>query len=175
MAFRVQTVKNADQSWTFSWTDTGASFYQIVLSGKEIAVVVGLTWTYQSIGFQSYPPPIEIAQENQLALSEAYKPYVLIQWYREDCSYYKVQKNTADGWITVSTLQESGSWVYSYVSQTLEDETTHEFRVIAVDETAGESEPRLYRISMVRPPDSPDGKIDVTYGSGITSLTVAAV
>lgn len=167
-------VLNLDGSWTFAWPDEGAAFYRIVLAGQELDRTTELTWTGQDRSDSNYPPPVEIAYEEQQTLSEQFKPYLLLQWYRVECTEYRIQRFDNPNWVTINTIQQNGNWVYSHLALSLEDGTTYEYRVVAVDEVGDESTPRGYRRKVVCPPPPPDGDVLVGYNAGTSSITVVA-
>jgi hypothetical protein len=166
--------RNAGGTWTFSWDSTGADFYRVVLSGVEIARITTTTYTWGLQTSSLFPPALEVAEEDEQTLTEKFQPYLLLQWYGEpEVQQYLVQQLVGSDWQTVKTLQEVGSWVYSYRSPTLPDETTCNYRVIAEDRLGNQSDPREFLRYVVRPPDPPDGKVRAVYESGnITILPV---
>jgi hypothetical protein len=158
---------NAGGGWSFTWPSQGASFYRIVLWGVELDTTTFTTWTYNGSEYGSFPPPLEIAYEDQEVLSEEFLPYLIIQWYGESqVSYYLVQQLISGTWQTITQVVESGQWVYSFQSPTLTDEQTYSYQVIAVDSVGNQSTPQQYVRYVVCPPLPPDGSISVGYGSG---------
>lgn len=161
-------VKNADRSWTFTWSGSGT--WRVVLYGVEIDTVTtnSYRWNADSV-FTDYPPPLEVVVSTEEALSEQHRPYVILQWYREeDTARYLIQKSD-DGvtnWTTIYTLAESGQWVYSYHSPILDDGTTHHWRVVAESAIGNQSPAQDYNAVIVTPPRPVDSEIVIEYSAG---------
>lgn len=173
-------VRNSDGSFTYSWASTGALYYRIVLAGIQLDQVSGTSWSSAGANYkdsyEGFPPPIEVMPTTSLALSEQYPSVFVMQWYgSQSVSWYAVQEFVGSVWTTVSRVTESGQWIYTYHTPVLSDETTFQFRVVAVDSLGNESDPRVYTFVVVRPPDQPDPDIVITYtGSGTHQVQIAA-
>src|SRR5688500_6165334 len=85
--------KNADGTWTFDWTSTGADEYRIIYQGVEIDVAITNSYSCDLHGFTNEPPAIEVVEDDELALSEENTPYIIFQWYpNRNAHHYEVQK-----------------------------------------------------------------------------------
>lgn len=160
-------LKNADGSWSFAWSGTGP--WKVVLYG-EVLSASQTDSAYRWVGgeFSDFPPPIEVVLDTELAISERFKPYVVIQWYDEDADRYIVQ-SSPDGiasWTDVMSFRDDGSWVYTYRSQILLDGRTYYWRVVAESSVGNQSVARKYRVTSVTPPQPVDSKIQINYTSG---------
>lgn len=156
---QIQTIaKNANGSWTFTWLGSGS--FRVVLQGILLATVPSnsYTWTGQS----KVPPPLEVVAIGSLALSEQYRPYLIIQWYGESADVYLVQRNDSGHWNTILTVQEVGQWVYTFQTTTLLDETIYQYRVISQDKIGNQAPARGYKALIVCPPAPPNVKIGYT-------------
>lgn len=167
--------KTNDGHWAFTWAATGASFYRIVLWGVQLDAITDVTWTWQQPGsYEDFPPPLEIAYEDTLTTSETYKPYMLLQWYAvPGVSYYRVDKYVGS-WVQTDTIIVNDSWLYSWQSPTLTDDTLCQYRVVAVDDQDDESVPRQYTRRIMCPPKPPDADLAITYDVGTSSIVVSA-
>lgn len=166
-------VRNSDRSWTFSWSGSGT--WHVVLYGILLATTEENSYRINLQEFADYPPPLEVVDEDDLALSEQHKPYVLVQWYREDgAARYHVQHST-DGvsYATIATTQESGQWVYTYHSPILDDGSTHYWKVIAESIIGNQSTARQYNASIISPPRPVDSEITIAYSAGNIVVTEA--
>lgn len=169
-------VQNSNQSWTFTWANSGQAYSRVVLWGIQLLKTTNFTYTWSGFEYTTYPPPLEIAYEDQQVLSEQFLPYLVMQWYGEQtAATYVVQENLAGTWTTIQTLLETGQWIYTFITPILTDETTYSYRVIALDDVGDESVPRGYNIYVVCPPLPTDGKVMVSYNQGTTSIVVSAV
>lgn len=159
-------VLNADGTWTFTWANVGAAFYRVVLWGIQIARLNGTTYTWTGREYSTYPPPLEIAFQDQKVISETYLPYLIIQWYGDPSAQgYLVQQKSGNNWTTISTPQEVGSWVYTYQTVILKDENTYVYRVIALDQYGNQSTPRQYIRYVVCPPALAETSFKVQYNN----------
>jgi hypothetical protein len=157
---------NSDRTWTFAWADTGADSYRVVLYGVELAVVTDTTYTWDREGFTNFPPPVEVVEEGDVAESEVYQPYLLIQWYKEPfAASYSVQEFQTSQWNQINTAVDTGEWVYSYQTRTLEDGTQEKLRVLALDELDNVSAARGFTKDVLANPKPPDGDISITYSA----------
>jgi hypothetical protein len=152
--------RNADASWTFSWTPVpGAQRYRVVLWGRQLNVQQSTGYTYQGLGFLSFPPPLEVVVSTDLALSEVHQPFMVVQWYGQACQGYLVEQ----GGQIVKEVVEDGSWVYTYQSPVLTDETSYTYNVLAEDAVGNLSPAVAYTQYIICPPVPPDGQVKVTY------------
>lgn len=171
-------VHNSNKTWQFAWDDDGSVFWRVILWGRELAKVTTPTYTWRGQEYITLPPPLEIATENSLVLSEQYIPYTILQWYSEECSEYLVQKSDdgVTGWTTIQRIQELGQWLNSYKTITQTDETTYYYRVLAVDSLGNQSPARQYTRYVVCPPRNPDATITIGYsGPSVHQVEIAAV
>lgn len=173
-------VKNPTGSWTFFWNSTSPTggIWRVVLWGKEIARINNvypgaLSYIYNSQDYRTFPPPLEIVTGQEFSLSEQFLPFLVVQWYKDDgAKKYLVQKKVGLTWSTVSTIQDDGSWVFTYNSPLLTDEKTYDYRVISVDSVDNKAPARNYERYVVCPPQPPDSKTKVNYS--IPNIIVAA-
>lgn len=169
MSIRFDSIlKNADGTWVFAWSETGN--FRVVLYGIELTRTSASTYLFSGIqGFDTFPPPLEVVPAGELALSEQFKPYVVIQWYRDaDAATYLIQKSPdgSSDWVTVGAVHESGQWVYTYRSPVLDDVTTYHWQVIAESVIGNQSMARKYDAYVVTPPRPVDSGINVQYSGG---------
>ncbi len=158
-------VQEADGSWTFVWSNDGSAFWRIVLWGIELDRVTSPTYNWSGLEYHDFSPPLEIAKQASLVLSEQFQPYLIVQWYGILAAQSYLIQQTFDNisWSTIETFQEVGQWVYSYQTVTLTDEFTYTYRVIAVDQYGNLSSPEQYIKYVTCPPTPPDAKIQISY------------
>lgn len=156
-------VREPDASWTYTWDETGAATFRVILRGVQIATVINSVFNYSTLGPPTEPPPLEVVEINQLAESEVYQPRFTVQWYAtDDASRYVVQRKSGSSWVGVANVIESGQWVYTYVSPPLEAGVRAEFRVVTISNTDDTSEPRLYARLLACNPEPPNVRISYT-------------
>lgn len=155
--------------WFFEWSSTGAEYYRIVLQGREIDKVADIpssmqSYTYQGANFIAYPPPLEIVPSDAgMADSEINKPFLIIQWYGVEASYYAIQELIDADWRDMFRIEEIGAQVYSWSTPLLADQTTHNYRVLAYNSIEQASTPLEFDIDVVTPPEFVDTDFTIDY------------
>lgn len=164
------TLLASGAGWQFQWPSTGAAYYRIVLRGKQIETIIDetnglMTYVYDGVGFTTYPPPLEIMEEEVVAASELNRPFLTIQWYgMSSVAYYLLQEFVAPNWITRFEIAEINAAVYSWTSPLLADESIHTYRVLAYNAINQESDPLEFDITpVVTPPDFNEDLYTVFY------------
>jgi hypothetical protein len=167
--------KNEQQQWVFTWSDSGAASYRLVLNGNLIDTTEDLEYTFALPGYDSYPPPLEVVDDGDLAMSEKNRPFLVMQWYRsEGATYYEVQENVSGTWTRRAVITDLGAlqWVYTMRTPTLDDQTDYSFRVVAIG-TVGDSDGDLnFNATIVRPPTLAEDSIEVGYDDSTGSVTI---
>lgn len=158
--------------WSFTWADTGADSYRIIIRGFLVAVVTSPTYIYNLPGYESSPPPIEVVEEGQLALSEIDRPFLVLQWWPVDCGFYEVAEYINTAWVRQAIVIENRNALYSIQTPFLTDETLYQFRVNAVSSVQGRSDPIDFKEFIVTPPQPPLN-IVVGFDDATTSITVS--
>lgn len=155
-----------DKLWQFEWTDTGAEYYRAILQGEQIntAPIETNEFVYPYPGWEQFPPPLEIVEEEEESLSEQNLPFLVMQWYKEDgTAYYEVQEDVGGVWTTRAIIMEEDIWVYTQQTPPLADETTHNYRIRAVDIYEERSTDLLFRKFVVKPPTLSPLALSITY------------
>lgn len=100
--------------------------------------------------------------------------YATIAWPGDStASHYRVEKLVSSAWTLQQRVQEENKGSYSWRSGWLEDETTHQFRVISVGTNDEQASPRQFSILIVRNPDPVLPTL--TFNDADRTLTVEAV
>ncbi|MCP4539828.1 MAG: hypothetical protein GY832_22035 [Chloroflexi bacterium] len=163
--------KTGGSSWTYYYT--GTSPFSLYQDGK---LIEGLTteeteWQAFDVNDSNEPPALEIQDDTESdPESLAYPPYAILQWrFVSDAQYYRVDQYVAAAWTAVQVKREEGWGYYQYESGALDDITTHQFRVYAVDEDGNDGTALPFDIHIIRNPERPS--ITGTYAAG--DLTIA--
>jgi hypothetical protein len=93
---------------------------------------------------------------------------VTIAWDGDtDAKHYRIEELVLSTWTLRQIVAEINEGSYSWKSRWLEDETTHQFRVISVGENDEEANARVFAILIVRNPDPvlPTFKYDESDGT----------
>lgn len=172
----IRTVKlREDRRWEFSWDATGASYYRIVLYGQEIERVTGAGYVHQAPGWERFAPFIEVVEEEEQALSEQNLSFLIIQWYdnRDDSAYYEVSEYVDGEWVVKHIVQDDENvWVYTIQTPNLEDETLHQFKVIAYDIEGDASGEVKFDVFTVRLPVLDPTTIDMSYDGTYLNINI---
>jgi hypothetical protein len=122
------------------------------------------------------PPPLELFNTSTgdiTTTSLNHSPRATLQWRGlTTARRYKVQQYVDAAWTTIGHQFETGCGYYHWLTDPLADATTHQFRVVIVDERGYEGDPIPFDFFMCCHPASPD--IVMTYDSGTGDVTVAA-
>lgn len=169
---------DSDISWSFTWADTGATLYRVVLNGVFLDRVTTNSYISTIPGYETYPPPIEVVEDGSLALSEMHPPYIIIQWYGGTAlaAFYDVRE-----WNAVTSEWDSRAQiiptplktVYTIQSPRLDDETTYLYEVVAVDSIDQESTGVEYAIDVVCPPKFDETSVLLDYAAGTLTISAA--
>lgn len=167
-------IRNYDGTWKFQWSDTGNGPYRIILYGIEVDEVDEVEYDWVGNGFKAYPPPIEVIEDGEVAVSEVNNPSFLIEWNRvEDAAGYSIERYIGSAWTRVESLDETGQATYSYQTPPLANDTVCQLRVLAEDEFGNQSAPVYFTKTIIAAPPITDGTIQVTYAPN--AITIAAV
>ncbi len=167
-------VLQTDLSWAFYWTNTAATYYRAILNGQEIGVASGSPYYFTLPGYKAFPPPLEIVEESNLALSEIYPANLAIQWYQVSpkVDHYEVDLWTGSAWQLFKTVNESGLPVYTVQPQNLKDETTNQYQVVAADAIGNSSTGLPFETYIVTPPILDESHIRYAYTPSTTTVQV---
>jgi hypothetical protein len=172
--------KVGSATYEYKWSGTGP--FRIVNKGE----IIEDEYANNSIKIQSddslEPEPIEVLDAAEVtagttAESQDNSPRAILQWRgNRDANYYLVQQLVTAVWTTRRTIAvEAGSefqGYYSFESDALDDGDAEQWRVIAVDDQSGQSQPLLFTFTVVAIPDPPS--ISLSYSDGTGLLTIAA-
>lgn len=86
---------------------------------------------------------------------------------------YRIEKFVDAAWVTVGSRAEDGSSAYSFRSESLADDTTHEFRVVPVGDNGNDGTPATLDKKVIRHPDAPD--VGVTFDDDTQKLRITAL
>jgi len=171
------TVTMADPTWLsddvvrLSWSSSLSSpTYYLWLNGELLATTAA----------ESYDLTINDGEEPVFDVfdSSSNDPdYVssgrtaLCWWPVSGAGAYRVEEYVASVWTARETITDNGEGFFSWLSRVLEDLTTHEFRVVAIDAAGNDGSNTTFSVLMVRHPDVPSATY--TYDSGTNKVTAA--
>ncbi len=166
--------KVGSQSWRFEWAAT-TSPYRVYWNGTLLDTVTALEYIIEENGYLTEPPALEVLDANDTDDAEniAYPPRLVIQWRQvSDVLSYGVREKVGATWTARATVGENNLGYYRHETPALDDITTADWRVVAIDSLGNESDPLEFDAFVVRNPDPPD--ITITYDPVNEELDVAA-
>ena len=153
-----------------------------VVEGEAISAGTDLTAISVSGDDASEPPVVEVYDQEAVTgdvvpscLSEQFKPYAVLQWrsIAPNIDYFLIEQFVSAAWTEVKKLRgDSTTGYYQYETDTLADDTTHQFRISTYDTQGYVSSVVPIDITMKRIPDTPS--IDTAYSSGSGDITISA-
>jgi hypothetical protein len=149
-----------------------------LVTGYSDLLSKSTTFLIMTTGTSYDPPVLEILDADDIAIGrtssgQKLPPTVAMQWERVDeASQYKVEQYTSGSWSTIATMISGDSSYFSVNSPVLEDVTTHQFRITALDAGGNSSIVRLANVFMVRYPATP--VVTGTYSAVSGDLTILA-
>ena len=156
--------------WEFRWSsDLAAPTFWLYRNGvllgtttntsTRLRVVAGQTVAFEVFDAQPARTPIQFPGE------------IILQWRAvADAVHYRVEEDVATVWTLRATILEDGSGLYDWQSGPLDDVTSYDFRVRAVDAHAMQGTALALSVFMVRYPDVP--AFTSAYDSGTNKVTV---
>jgi len=180
----ISITQNVDGSWNYQWTSTSVTSYRVVLAGVQLSIVEDstkvagvLTYLCRLPTPKNSPLPLEVTQNQDLAVSEIYPGSLTIQWYNNAAAIaYPVDEYVAGEWINRKTADPQQTvWVYTATFGMLVDGTTHTYRVRTKDNYGQFSPGRQFSINVLTTPVLIENTLTVEYDPGTTSIIVASV
>jgi hypothetical protein len=144
--------------WLLVWTAGSGGSWDVFVDGVQVLTVLEPTARVH-MDDGATVDVVETGDEP----NEAYPRRITLAWWGiEDAAEYQIEEYVSAVWTWRQTLQDAGQGAFSWVSRVLEDETEHQFRIIALDAAGNESDPETLVFSMVRIPDPPAVTVAVT-------------
>lgn len=172
MAIDPTATRNEDGSWSFAWSG-GSTPWAIWLNGKQIDSVATAAYTFGADpDYETSPPPLEIVGTGDTAESSLYPPRAVIQWRGVlTAAEYGVEQYVGGAWVEVANVSETAAGYYTYESDALTDETTHQFRVKAYRADGVSGAAITFSLFCARNPAPPSGLSYTITSSGDVSVS----
>lgn len=91
-----------------------------------------------------------------------------------DVDYWKVEEWVDAAWVERKRITaKTSKLIYEFWSRTLEDSTSHQFRITPVGINKNPGDATSFTLFMIRTPDPPD--VAYSYNGGTKLITVSAV
>jgi hypothetical protein len=179
MAYALTAISHiGTNAWQYEYTGTAP--FEIQEKGRTRLSEITSTIYQVSNSDDEEPPVYEIFDSTETPANSQGKlhpTFARLQWrgnmsVSDNTSHYRIEQYISSTWTVVQRLANFGLRYYSYESEALDDNTTHQFRIIPVDSQENDGPALQFDIDMVRNPDVPS--ISTSYDSGTGDLTVSA-
>jgi len=163
------------RTWRLSWSYTGsADTFYLWLNG-ELAATTALQW-FDVSGDPGEPLVVEVFDDSTESPSPTYPSRMRLGWFASTgapaASSYRIDQYIAAAWVKRAAIPEDGRGFYQWVTRSLDDDTSHQFRIVPVAANGNEGTPVSFTALMVRHPDEPD--VAIAYSSSTRKLTISA-
>jgi len=156
-------------SWSSSLDDP--TYYLYDLSTGKL-LYSGPQPGYTLVSPAGVPLTFWVTDDNEESLPATYPGRMTLRWYEvTNASYYLIEEYVDAVWTVRARVPEDGRWVYNWQSRYLEDATTHEFRISAVDTAGNASAVVAFSELLVRRPDPP--QVEYSYDEGTKKVTIS--
>lgn len=166
-AVRFSGTSNATIPWNF----------RLYLNGvkREDRLAKYADWEYTA----NVPPGegvlVEVLDNENAIPAAAFPGKATLNWVAVDNAVqYRVEEYVSGFWTELQTFDAEGRTAFVLDTRWLEDQTTHQFRVIPISGEFNEGTPLSFSFLMVRIPDYPVVDYAFDAGMGKVTLTEAA-
>lgn len=116
---------------------------------------------------------VEVLDDADELPESHWPPRARLEWQGSTAvDHYRVEEYVGAAWTLRAKVPDHGEGRFHWESRVLEDETTHQFRVIPVGTNGNQGTARSFEILMVRVPDVPE--VDYAYDEDTGKVTVTA-
>lgn len=161
------------QKWKFSWAAT-TSPYRIYADGVLVDTITDAEYEYEQTGFTNVQPNVQVLDANDTDPSDivAYPWRISMQWrWVEEAESYQVDEYDSGTWKKRGVVREDDSGYYTFESPSLEDVTSSQWRVRAIDAYGNYSSALSFEFFIARNPDPPD--VDLSYSNDTGNVTIS--
>lgn len=166
--------RRAEGGWHFEWEE-GSPPYELWLDGVLLTMLEAEEYDFVDGGYEDEPPAIEVLDGVSAAVAgnELYPPFVVIQWRGlQTAIAYVVRQYDGASWQDVAEVMESARGYYSWRSPALEDASSEQFRVVALDGNGNEGTALSFTLEVCRNPAPPEVEVEIN-GDGDIEVTSA--
>jgi hypothetical protein len=158
--------------WSSDQDISDANPYRIYQDGVLIATQTAASLVVQAPASQV--PVFEILDDADAVPQPGYPAYSILSWtLDDDVSLYRIEEYDGAAWNEVATVSpDRTSSFQSWQSETLDDLSTTQYRVLGIDAAGNEGTPTTFTVFMVRHPDAPD--VEMTFNTSPRTVTIAA-
>lgn len=150
--------------YRLTWTGS-SDLYHVIRNG----LVIMTTEDTEAVVTAEAGDVLDVIDDGE-PIPQGFPPKATINfWGVAGASEYQVQEYISGAWILRATFP-GGQSFYSFTTRKLEDVTTHQFRVLALDEAGNESTADQISFLFVRFPDVPSVAISFSK----PNLTITA-
>ena len=155
--------------WRLAWNG-GTPPYAIYRDGAKIGATRETAWVFALAPGER--PVIEVLEDSAEA-PPARPGRFLLTWHRvSGAERYRIEEKVSGTWTFRREVRDEGLEYLTYRTRWLEDDTTHEFRVMAIDAAGNQGTALALSGLMIRYPDPPP--VSYSYDDQAGEVTVSA-
>lgn len=155
-------------SWSSNLSDPTFYVYQ---DGKLISVTKQTQMSFSVQHGESLV--VEVLDDASAKPVTAFPGRLTLNWYASaDTDYYRIEEYVNSSWTLKASIDDSGQGYFTYRTRFLEDQTTHQFRIIPVGKNGNQGTAKNFSCLMVRHPNPPD--VNFSYSNDDETVTISA-
>lgn len=159
-------VQIAGGLWLVRWTSNYTGAFLVYRDGKLLGVT-HVKRFHVFVQDDDEAPLIEVLPDSTPTPVTAFSARLELRFSRvAGAVKYTVEQLEGGSWVNKANIREDGRSVYEYRSDVVSDDTTHQFRVSAVDADGQSSTPATVSKHLIRHPDPPDVSIEYDLATG---------
>lgn len=125
---------------------------------------------------------IEILDSETETPAQAFPGYATLTWdralgtgstYFDNAAKYRIDEYVSSAWVERVTIDDQGEGFFEWTSRFLEDQTTHQFRIVPIGANGIEGRAVTKSIAMVRRPDKPTATCTYNDPAGTVSIVIS--
>ena len=168
----LEPVQLDSRTWRVSWSYPAQdpTFY-VYRDGVLLGSTQQTWWDFALDSGEGLVIEVQ-ADAGRLPVS-AFPARLTLCWYAAaDAEHYRIEEYVGTTWTLRARLRDRGQGYFTWNTRPLEDETTHQFRIIPVGDNGNQGTALTFSCLMVRHPDPP--QVGYSYSNTTHAVTIAA-
>lgn len=173
MITSINITRISTTTYLLSWaTDQTTPTFRVYRDGVLIATTTGLSIEVTIAG-EDYPR-FDVFDDDTSVPAAVFPRRMILAWYGISSAVsYRIEEYVGGVWTQRASIVDRGQGYFLWESRVVEDVTTHQFRIIALDANGLESAAMTKAALMVRVPDPPATAWTYVNGSLTPTVTVS--
>ena len=158
----------------FSSDKTAPITFRVYVAGEKVTEFISATKDSEIyLPIASGDHPFIEVMDADCAPEPAGPGRASIYWFRvSGATTYRVERNISSVWTLEAEVPDDGRSYFLWASGWLADVTSHQLRVVPVDDAGNQGSTTTKNILLVRHPDVPN--VTYAYNSGPKTVTISA-